>query len=223
MSTMLRRDPDVAPPTVPSGQLVLQAPPALAPHEGAGGALTTALPMVRSVGSIALVTAAQPDRRDRGCGCCPRASTWTGSRRWPRPIRRPTRGGSCPRTTTAAPARTLLRTYPGEVLRTRGVEAAGPSLQPLQPLVPLLAQARDVGLHLVVARRSGGASRALHEPVIQSLRDLAMPGVLLSGSPDEGPLLGTARPRPAGPGRAQLVTRDRGVEVVQTAWTEPSL
>ena len=43
-------------------------------------------------------------------------------------------------------------------------------------LQPLLAQARDVGLHVVVARRSGGASRALYEPVIQSLRDLAMPG-----------------------------------------------
>ena len=56
----------------------------------------------------------------------------------------------------------------------------------MQPLVPLLAQARDVGLHLAVARRSGGASRALYEPVIQSLRDLAMPGLVLSGSPDEG-------------------------------------
>jgi len=94
---------------------------------------------------------------------------------------------------------------------------------PLTPLVPLLAQARDVGLHLALARRSGGAARALYEPVIQSLRDLAMPGFLLSGSPDEGPLIGTAKPRRSVPGRAQLVTRDRGVEVVQTAWTEPSL
>ena len=94
---------------------------------------------------------------------------------------------------------------------------------PVLPLVPLLAQARDVGLHLVVARRSGGAARALYEPVIQSLRDLAMPGLLLSGSPDEGPLIGTTKPRVAVAGRGQLVTRDRGVEVVQTAWTEPSL
>jgi len=92
---------------------------------------------------------------------------------------------------------------------------------PLAPLVPLLAQARDIGLHLVVARRSGGASRALYEPVIQSLRDLAMPGLLLSGSPDEGPLLGTVKPRRGVAGRAQLVTRDRGVEVVQTAWIDP--
>jgi S-DNA-T family DNA segregation ATPase FtsK/SpoIIIE len=94
---------------------------------------------------------------------------------------------------------------------------------PVQALQPLLAQARDVGLHLAVARRSGGASRALYEPVIQSLRDLAMPGLLLSGSSDEGPLLGNLRPAPAPPGRGRLVTRDRGVEVVQLAWTDPSL
>jgi S-DNA-T family DNA segregation ATPase FtsK/SpoIIIE len=94
---------------------------------------------------------------------------------------------------------------------------------PVQALQPLLAQARDVGLHLVVARRSGGASRALYEPVIQSLRDLAMPGLQLSGSPDEGPLIGNVRPTPAPPGRGRLVTRDRGVEVVQLAWREPAL
>ena len=92
---------------------------------------------------------------------------------------------------------------------------------PLAPLVPLLPQARDIGLHLVVARRSGGASRALFEPVIQSLRDLAMPGLLLSGSPDEGPLIATTKPQPGPAGRGRLVTRDRGVEVVQTAWTAP--
>ncbi len=94
---------------------------------------------------------------------------------------------------------------------------------PVLPLVPLLAQARDVGLHVALARRSGGAARALYEPVIQSLRDLAMPGLLLSGSPDEGPLIGTAKPRPAIAGRGQLITRDRGVEVVHTAWTDPQL
>jgi S-DNA-T family DNA segregation ATPase FtsK/SpoIIIE len=37
---------------------------------------------------------------------------------------------------------------------------------PVALLQPLMAQARDVGLHIAVARRSGGASRALYEPVI---------------------------------------------------------
>jgi ESX secretion system protein EccC len=94
---------------------------------------------------------------------------------------------------------------------------------PVALLQPLLAQARDVGLHVVVARRSGGASRALYEPVIQSMRDLAMPGLLLSGSRDEGPLIGNVRPSISQPGRGQLITRDRGREVVQMAWTELAL
>ncbi|MGN6132042.1 MAG: type VII secretion protein EccCa, partial [Nocardioidaceae bacterium] len=56
----LRRARTVAPPEMPSGRLVLQAPPELAPHEGAGGALMMALPMLGSVGSIVFVAAAQP-------------------------------------------------------------------------------------------------------------------------------------------------------------------
>ena len=59
--------------------------------------------------------------------------------------------------------------------------------------------------------------------MIQSLRDLAMPGLVLSGSPDEGALIGNVRPVPAPPGRGRLVTRDRGVEVVQMAWRGPNL
>ncbi len=93
---------------------------------------------------------------------------------------------------------------------------------PLAVLAPLLAQATDVGLHLVLARRAGGASRALYEPVIQTLRDLSSPGLLLSGPREEGALLGSTRPVPAPPGRAQLVTRS-GAEVVQLSWTEPAL
>ena len=94
---------------------------------------------------------------------------------------------------------------------------------PVALMQTLIAQARDVGLHLTVARRSGGASRALYEPVIQSLRDLAQPGLLLSGSPDEGPLLGNLRPTPQPAGRGRLLTRDRGVEALQLAWTDPTL
>ena len=94
---------------------------------------------------------------------------------------------------------------------------------PVGALQPLMAQARDTGLHLAVARRSGGASRALYESVLQSMRDLAMPGLLLSGSPDEGPLLGTLRPAPAPPGRGRLVTRDGGTQTVQIGWTDAAL
>ena len=92
---------------------------------------------------------------------------------------------------------------------------------PVRALLPLLAQAGDIGLHVVLVRRSGGASRALHEPVIQTLCDLATPALLLSGDPAEGPLLGGVRPVPAPPGRARLVTRERGVDVVQLAFAPP--
>ncbi len=94
---------------------------------------------------------------------------------------------------------------------------------PVSSLQPLMAQARDVGLHIVVARRTGGASRALYEPVIQSLRDLAMPGVMLSGPRDEGVLIGNLRPQPAPEGRARVVTRDGGTQTAQLAWLDPTV
>ncbi len=92
---------------------------------------------------------------------------------------------------------------------------------PLRPLVPLLAQAGDVGLHLVVTRRTGGASRALFEPVLQSIRDLGSPGILLSGSPDEGMLIGRVKASTQPPGRARIVSRSLGDQVFQTAWHPP--
>ncbi len=94
---------------------------------------------------------------------------------------------------------------------------------PVAPLQPLMAQSRDVGLHVIVARRSGGAGRASYESVLQSMRELAMPGLMLSGSPDEGILIGTIKPQALPPGRGRLWTRERGVEVVQVGWCDPAL
>ena len=53
--TTLRSGQKLEPPEMPSGQIKLQAPPELQPHEGAGNALMTAIPMLGSVGSIVLV------------------------------------------------------------------------------------------------------------------------------------------------------------------------
>ena len=92
---------------------------------------------------------------------------------------------------------------------------------PLRPLIPLIAQAGDVGLHLVIARRSGGASRALYEPVIQAMRDLAAPGLMLSSSPDEGALVGRIKGTPQPPGRGRIVSRELGDQVLQLAF-QPS-
>ncbi|GAA2518747.1 type VII secretion protein EccCa [Pilimelia columellifera] len=94
--------------------------------------------------------------------------------------------------------------------------ANGP-INPLLPLLEFLPQARDIGLHLVVTRRSGGAGRALFEPVIQRLRELASPGLVMSGDREEGALLGTTRPSPLPPGRGWLVTRRRAAGLIQVA------
>jgi DNA segregation ATPase FtsK/SpoIIIE, S-DNA-T family len=92
---------------------------------------------------------------------------------------------------------------------------------PLAPLAEHVAQARDVGLHVVLARRTGGASRALFEPLLMALRDLNTQGVLLNGDPQEGPLLGDHRPERLPPGRGLLVRRNQSVPV-QVAWVPPA-
>ena len=98
--------------------------------------------------------------------------------------------------------------------------AAGPT-NPLLPLLEYLAQARDIGLHLVLTRRTGGAGRALYEPVLQRLRELSTPGLVLAGDREEGALLGTVRPGPQPPGRGWLVTRRQGTRLIQLGYLPP--
>jgi S-DNA-T family DNA segregation ATPase FtsK/SpoIIIE len=88
---------------------------------------------------------------------------------------------------------------------------------PLEPLLPLLAQAVDIGLHVVIARRSGGAGR-LYDNLVTAMRDLAQPGILLSGDPSEGALIGQMRAVPAVAGRGRMLTRD-GYNLIQVGWT----
>jgi S-DNA-T family DNA segregation ATPase FtsK/SpoIIIE len=98
---------------------------------------------------------------------------------------------------------------------------AGVGGNPVAALVDLLPQARDVGLHLIVARRTGGAARALYEPVIQRLRELNSPGLQMSGNREEGALFGTLKPSPQPPGRGFLVRHTDQVQLIQTAWVDP--
>lgn len=93
---------------------------------------------------------------------------------------------------------------------------------PLAPLVGLLPHAKDLGLHVIVARRSGGSGRALYEPLLARLRELGCLGIMMSASPDEGVLLGAQRPGRLPPGRARLITRT-GERVVQLGWMPPCL
>ncbi|GAA3023487.1 type VII secretion protein EccC [Gordonia defluvii] len=90
------------------------------------------------------------------------------------------------------------------------------SANPLLVLVDLLSSARDIGFHLVLARRSGGVSRALFDPVIARLRDLSTDTLLMSGDRDEGYIVGQTRMCRRIPGRGEFVTRV-GSEVIQVA------
>jgi S-DNA-T family DNA segregation ATPase FtsK/SpoIIIE len=87
---------------------------------------------------------------------------------------------------------------------------------PLDPILSLVAQGVHIGLHLIVARSTSGAMRALSDPVLRRMWELGTPGVLFSYPKEEGKFLGEAAPRKLPPGRAQLVTR-RGVKLIQTA------
>lgn len=88
---------------------------------------------------------------------------------------------------------------------------------PLGPLADLLPQGRDVGLHVVLARRVAGATRASFDPVLARVREVSGAGLLLCGDRQEGPLLGTYRASEQPAGRGLLVARRAAPQLVQVA------
>lgn len=95
---------------------------------------------------------------------------------------------------------------------------ATPAGNPLLPMLEYLPYARDLGLHVIVARRSGGAARGLFEPLLAGLREIGRLGLMMSARPDDGSLLGPGRPARLPAGRGVLVT-DAGDElVIQVGW-----
>jgi S-DNA-T family DNA segregation ATPase FtsK/SpoIIIE len=100
------------------------------------------------------------------------------------------------------------------------VSPAGPG--PLAPLLDFLPQARDIGLHLVLLRRSGGASRAQHEPVIARLKEHGAAGLLLSGDRQEGQLWPGSYLSIQPPGRGVLIRRGQRPVRLQLAWLPES-
>ncbi|MEV5380848.1 type VII secretion protein EccCa [Streptomyces nondiastaticus] len=89
---------------------------------------------------------------------------------------------------------------------------------PLSVLTENLPFARDVGVRFIIARSSAGASRSMYETFMQRVKELGAQGVLLSGDPGEGDLLGGVRPHQMPPGRGYFVSRKRGVPLVQVGW-----
>lgn len=92
---------------------------------------------------------------------------------------------------------------------------------PLLALLEYLPYATDLGLHLVIARRSGGAARAMFEPLLAGLRDFGCLALMMSGRPEEGALFGLSRPGPLPAGRGVLISRTGDERRVQVAWSPP--
>ncbi|NYJ35565.1 type VII secretion protein EccCa [Nocardiopsis aegyptia] len=92
---------------------------------------------------------------------------------------------------------------------------------PLAPLAPFIPQGADLGLHVIAARRTGGTARAMFEPVLQSLSDMATPGMLFSGDRMEGRLANGTASKPLPQGRAQLALRGKRPDLVQVGWSQP--
>jgi len=88
---------------------------------------------------------------------------------------------------------------------------------PLAPLMEFIPQGRDLGFHVIVARRTGGASRALYEPFLQTLTDMSPPTMMFSGDRMEGRLANGVAPQRLPVGRALMTRRGEPPEPVQVA------
>lgn len=95
---------------------------------------------------------------------------------------------------------------------------AFPSGDPLEALADFFPYARDIGLRVIVARSTAGAARASFAPVTRRLREVGATGIVLSGSPDEGVLVGSTTAEAMPPGRARLVSPRRPPRVIQVGW-----
>jgi S-DNA-T family DNA segregation ATPase FtsK/SpoIIIE len=88
---------------------------------------------------------------------------------------------------------------------------------PLLPLLEFIPQARDLGLHVLLARRTGGMARGLLDPVIEALNNLSSPGLLFSGDRMEGRLINGVASQRLPAGRALYAGRGGAAQLIQTA------
>ncbi|GAA3638948.1 type VII secretion protein EccC [Microbacterium awajiense] len=94
--------------------------------------------------------------------------------------------------------------------------AAG-GAEPLRPLLPYLASARDLRLNVVVARPVAGASRAMFDVALQGVRDTGGTALVMSGDRAEGQLLPKLYAEPMIAGRGRLARRGERPTLVQIA------
>jgi S-DNA-T family DNA segregation ATPase FtsK/SpoIIIE len=98
----------------------------------------------------------------------------------------------------------------------------GGRTSPLAGLADFVAQAPEIGFHVVLARRVAGVSRSLmSDPLVSRVKELGSGGLLLSGDPREGVLLGDERASVLVPGRGLLVQRRQQPALVQIGELDP--
>lgn len=94
---------------------------------------------------------------------------------------------------------------------------------PLAALADHIPQARETGLHLILARRVTGFARMISiDPLVSRVRDLGTSGLILSGDSREGVLLGGERATARQPGRGVLVRRSQPPTLIQVAIADGS-
>ncbi|TVT61602.1 type VII secretion protein EccCa [Amycolatopsis rhizosphaerae] len=90
--------------------------------------------------------------------------------------------------------------------------------QPLGEFAQYLPAGRDLGLHVVMARRVMGASRGLYEPFTLAVRESGCLGLLFSGDRMEGQLFTGVRATTLPVGRALYVRPSEPARTIQTAY-----
>ncbi|MFB6614146.1 type VII secretion protein EccCa [Streptomyces sp. NPDC085524] len=90
---------------------------------------------------------------------------------------------------------------------------------PLQPFLPYVPSAQDIGLHFVLTRRVAGASRGMYEPLVQGLRESGASAIVMAGDRSEGQLFPGVYASQQPAGRGVLVRRGQSNRLIQTVYT----
>ncbi|TXC95251.1 hypothetical protein [Streptomyces sp. ISID311] len=97
-----------------------------------------------------------------------------------------------------------------------------PSGNPLEALAEYLPYGRDIGLRIFGARNTAGAARTSFDPVTPRLKELGATDTILSGNPNQGPLVGTTGLIPCRPGESDWSIPDSGPVSSESAGLLPS-
>jgi DNA segregation ATPase FtsK/SpoIIIE, S-DNA-T family len=111
---------------------------------------------------------------------------------------------------TAGRARVVVLADDYDMIASTGAD-------PLRPLVPHLASARDLRLHVVLARPVAGAVRAMFDHALQSVRDTGGSALIMSGERTEGQILPQTYAEQMPPGRGRFLRRGEPAHIVQVA------